>query len=161
MRAIPIFLILALSAPTLQAAPAEPIAAEKTDQGLWKKLQRRYEEARGSGRQGDKSYRKKIKEQYEKAKAAGEDVPQDVGEWIKEDLGNLRHWYYKVETIEEKDDLKLQQRLDKLGKERWECFEAVKVRKGFKVFCKRRRRSFLGMIPLRELLRWAGADGGE
>lgn len=161
MRAIIPILILTLSASTAFAVPAEPAVSEQVDEGLWKKLKRRYEKARGSDQEDEKSYRKKIKEQYERAREAGEDVPKDVGEWIKQDLGNLRHWYYKVETIEEKDDLKLQKRLDELGLERWDCFEVVKVRKGFKVFCKRRRRSFLGMVPLRELLRWAGADGGE
>ncbi len=88
------------------------------------------------------------------------DVPSDVGAWLKNDIENISRWYYHVETLKRPTDKAFNIRLDELGKERWECFQVIRDKKTWRVFCKRRKRSYLRMVPVNQLLEM-GSDGGN
>lgn len=90
---------------------------------------------------------------YLRARAAGEDVPDDVSEWIVEDFGRIGAWEYATVRVPASDPDELQRVLAERGTERWECFHVMDRDDGAVLLFKRHMRSYLGAIPLREVLR--------
>ncbi len=99
----------------------------------------------------ENQYWKKAKGLYEKAKESGEKVPEDIKEWIKEDIKKIGTWEYKVVFLDTRSNL--EEELNKLGKERWECFWIDKRENGLKLFLKRPAKSYLKAIPTMYLLK--------
>jgi hypothetical protein len=98
-------------------------------------------------------YWQKIKELYEKAKDSGEKVPEDILEWAKEDIKRAGKWDYKIVFIDPENENDLEQELNMLGNERWECFWVQAKSNGLTLFLKRSAKSYLKEIPLREIIR--------
>ncbi len=96
-------------------------------------------------------YWKKARELYEKAKESGEKVPEDIKDWIKEDINKIGTWEYKIAFLDAESNL--EKELNKLGKDRWECFWIEKRENGLKLFLKRPVRSYLKTIPTKHLLK--------
>ncbi len=96
-------------------------------------------------------YWKKAKELYEKAKESGEKVPEDIKDWIKEDIKKIGTWEYKIVFLDTESNLEGE--LNKLGKERWECFWIEKRENKLKLFMKRPVKSYLKAIPAKHLLK--------
>ncbi|MBI2840492.1 MAG: hypothetical protein HYX75_19405 [Acidobacteria bacterium] len=95
-----------------------------------------------------------VKKLYEKAKAAGDTVPSDVSEWVRQDLQNMNKWEYRIETLQAPGDQLLAKKLNDLGTEAWECFHVEREGKSVTLFCKRRMKSYLQVIPVRDLFRF-------
>lgn len=157
------FLAVILSAPG-SAAPAakkggssvETTAGEQT---LWRRVQKRYESAKKKGGASSKELREKVEKLYKQAKDSGEDVPSDVTAWLKKDIEYMSRWFYKVESVIAVTDKDIEKRLNELGKERWECFQVIRDRDTYRLFCKRRKRSYLSMVPVKQLLELGGGSG--
>lgn len=94
-----------------------------------------------------------VKKLYEKAKAAGDTVPSDVSEWVRQDLQNMNKWEYRIDTLQSPSDQLLAKNLNDLGTEAWECFHVDREGKSVTLFCKRRMKSYLQVIPVRDLFR--------
>jgi hypothetical protein len=97
----------------------------------------------------------RIRELYDAAKASGENVPSDLWAWAREDLDRVGTWQYKVVTIGGQSPARLEQDLNALGRERWDC-SAVPIPEGDRrglFVCKRPARSYLGQLQLRDVLR--------
>ncbi|MEE8382289.1 MAG: hypothetical protein V3R78_10505 [Thermodesulfobacteriota bacterium] len=99
-------------------------------------------------------YWKKAKELYEKAKESGETVPEDMVDWAKEDIKRIGTWEYKIVFLDVEGDSGLEEELNTLGKERWECFWIEKRENRLTLFLKRPTRSYLKAIPAGEIWRF-------
>jgi len=137
----------------------EPRMNPAVQQTLWHRVLQRYQDAKKKGGGVSKEFRKRIERLYKQAKEAGEDVPSDVTEWLKTDIENMTRWHYHIETLKSLENKTLDKKLDALGRERWECFQVVRDGTQWRLFFKRRKRSYLKMIPVRQLLEF-GPDGG-
>lgn len=62
-------------------------------------------------------------------------------EWAKEDLSKAGKWRYKVATIS--SPANLQEQLDKLGDEKWECGELKEVKGETVLICKQPEMSYV------------------
>ena len=110
----------------------------------------------------DSSYWEQIVALYESAKETGEQVPKDIYDWTLEDLSNIGDWEYKVLEISMVDSTALEEQLNELGADRWDCiWIQTKGTKTTFIF-KRPSRSYLRNIPLGELLKLVptGSLGG-
>jgi hypothetical protein len=107
--------------------------------------------------------REQVFELYEKAKDSGETVPENVSEWVQEDIERMWTWEYKVLQMEEVEPSALEEELNALGKERWECSMAVSPASQLTVLCKRQAKSYLKLIPFKDVLKLVpvGEGGGE
>ena len=93
------------------------------------------------------SYWERLNQLYEKARESGEKVP----DWVKQDIKSFGTWQYRVVMLKEAEAEQLESNLNELGAERWEVFWMEKQRSSWRLFCKRRNRSYLRSIPLGDL----------
>lgn len=100
---------------------------------------------------------------YQKAKQTGETTATSAKDWVVDDFQRGGSWQYQV--VEGPADVKRQQAmLNKLGNERWECYEVIAGPGGSVFYLKRRSQSVIRSLPARDLLRLVpllGAGGGE
>jgi len=95
-----------------------------------------------------------IQQLYDKAKAAGEDVPENVYQWAKEDVASIGDWEYRIVTMgTAAGDGPVEDRLNKLGRERWECFFLERDEDEIRLYLKRPRRSYISSIPFSDLMK--------
>ena len=104
-------------------------------------------------------WRARANELYELLRERGEAVPDDVSSWAQEDLESIGSWEYRVEPLEVGDPAALEARMNELGAERWECFAVTPSPGGSVMLFRRPARSYLGSIPLMELLRILALGG--
>jgi len=133
-----IFVVLsALAAGANQ--PAAQQGLEKEDPGLWQEVVRL----------------------YESAKEKGEQVPQDIYEWVRVDLRNQGSWEYRVVDVAATPPQLVEQRLNDLGAERWECIWIQPSGKMLRLFLKRPIKSYLRELSLPQLLRLLPSGGSD
>jgi hypothetical protein len=96
---------------------------------------------------------RQIEDLYQRAVERGEKVPDDVAEWAREDLRRIGRWEYRIEKFAHADDEALEAHLNRLGRERWECYWLRPEADGTTLFLKRPARSYLRQIPVSDLLR--------
>jgi len=129
--------VLLLAAGTGFAQQSEPASEEESD--LWIQAQ----------------------ELYELAKAAGEQVPGSLVEWVRQDLEKIGDWEYRVVALAGSAE-SMEQKLNELGQERWECFSVQADGKQTRFFLKRPAKSYVGSVPVSTLLRLLpGIGDGE
>jgi len=68
------------------------------------------------------SYWDIIKKKFEEAKSDDKELSDKAKEWIEEDIKKIGDWEYMVLSIKYEGTVKLEQKLNELGNERWECF---------------------------------------
>lgn len=93
------------------------------------------------------------RELYEAVKETGEKVPSDIYEWIREDIGTIGDWEYRVVSFPGSDATKIEEKLNQLGQERWDCFWVQPDDSGARFFFKRPARNYLKSIPFGDLLK--------
>lgn len=107
--------------------------------------------------------REQIVDFYERARESGETVPDDIREWVEDDLERMWTWEYKVLRVDGTDPEQLQEELSALGIQRWECSLTAYPKPELTLLCKRPARSYLKMVPFKDVLRFfpGGGGGGE
>ena len=109
-------------------------------------------------------YYEALRKKYEELVDESGKRSSDAYEWVQKDFKNMFSWEYKVVTFSLEDEVKLNDELEKLGVERWELVQAVPhgAKEEARFFFKRRPKSYLKSIPLKDLLRLlpTGGDGG-
>ena len=90
---------------------------------------------------------------YNRAKDAGEQVPTNVMEWARQDIGQIGAWEYRVLDLETNDPESLEKQLNALGAARWECFSVEDTPTGKRLYLKKAGRSYLRTIPTGDLLK--------
>ncbi len=96
---------------------------------------------------------KEARELYEAVKETGEKVPGDIYEWIRKDIGTIGDWEYRVVSFSGSDAAKIEEKLNQLGQERWDCFWVQPDDSGARFFFKRPSRSYLKSVPFGDLLK--------
>ena len=79
---------------------------------------------------------------YDGLRASGEKV-EDYAQWVKEDLEKSGTWEYKVVTLAPASDEDVEEKLNMLGAERWECFCLADGDDAERMFLKRAKESRL------------------
>ena len=92
---------------------------------------------------------------YQRALEAGEkmQIPDDVLKRAREEIKRVGTWEYRVMTLNTPEDPALEQRLNALGQERWECHATQHVNDVVRLVCKRPVRSYLKNIAVTDLLK--------
>jgi hypothetical protein len=94
-----------------------------------------------------------VQKLYEKAKDAGDDVPKNIADWVKAEFQRMGTWEYRIATFDANDYAELEKELNKLGKERWECFWLEREGNALRLACKRPAQSHLQALPVKELMK--------
>jgi len=104
----------------------------------------------------------KARELYEKAKRSGDNVPDDIAEWMQEDLQKAGDWEYQIvrtsPASDASDNEAVEALLNELGQERWECFWVERKNGEIEFFLKRPSRSYLKGLPMRDFLKFIPQD---
>ncbi len=99
---------------------------------------------------------------YEKAKEKGEQVPKDIYEWAREDVKGIGDWEYQILALDDPAPEQIQEKLNELGVERWDCFWVERRGDDLVLYLKRPPRTYLRHIPFSDLMRIipSGDSGG-
>lgn len=115
-----------------------------------------------SGSQESSPLLDRARELYEKAKRSGDNVPDDIAEWMKEDLQRVDDWEYKIVRTSPANDASdneaLEALLNELGQERWDCFWVERKNGEIELFLKRPSRSYLKGLPMRDFFKLIPQD---
>jgi len=96
-------------------------------------------------------YTAAVRELYETLKASGEAVPDNIVDWITEDIEKIGTWEYKVVTLDAGPPSGIGAILNDLGRQRWECFWIDRQGAGPTLYLKRPIKSYISTIPPRYL----------
>ncbi len=99
------------------------------------------------------SYWDKIKKKFEDVKSDDKELSEKAKEWIKEDIKKIGDWEYKAVNIKYESIDELENKLNELGNERWECFWVDKKEKVGVFIFKRPKISYLQKIPKGDLFK--------
>ena len=99
------------------------------------------------------SYWDKIKKKFEDLESENKELREIAKEWIKEDIEKIGDWEYKVVNLEYESIDELENKLNELGNERWECFWVEKKEEVVVFILKRPKTSYLQKIPKGDLLK--------
>lgn len=132
--------------------------AEKDDEGYIEQLKRLVDEltkqAEGAGKKG--------KEMTEKGKKAAEDTKM----WLKKDFGKIGDWEYTQAKVAVAEIGELDEKLNELGAERWECFWIFESKGSIHLMFKRPAVSYLRKLSQIDFMKaistmTGGGDGAE
>lgn len=91
---------------------------------------------------------------YDKIMESGGKVTEDAWTWIHEDWKRRGAWEYKVVIFDPNQDSTLEETLNELGEQRWECFWVGDKQDKLQLLFKRPRFSYLRSMPANDLLRF-------
>ena len=112
----------------------------------------------------EKSLWEQVQELYENARKEGEEAPRDFYDWIRSDMQNIGDWEYHVfESAAGETAESVEQQLNELGTERWDCIWIEQRGKTTRFVMKRPTYSYLQHVPLSQLLKLIplGGSGDE
>lgn len=109
----------------------------------------------------EESYIEKARKMYEQYRSDNKEVAEDTKEWIKKDLEKIGDWEYRIIHIAYVDLDKTEEKLNELGRERWECFWVEQRKDSLAFFFKRPKISYLQKIPKGDLLKLFGNGNGN
>jgi hypothetical protein len=95
---------------------------------------------------------------YKRAKESGEGVPADINDWVKQDIQKIGAWDYKIVTVDTNDPNAITEKLNALGRDRWECYWLENTETGKRCYLKKSARSYLRLIPAGDLLKLIPKD---
>jgi len=93
-----------------------------------------------------------VRRLYEEARGKGEDLSGSFFQWMREDIAQYNTWEYEVITVALGDDAIVAEGMNALGEERWECVGAYPHKNRLTLLFKRRPRSYLREIPVKEMM---------
>ena len=140
--------ILSLS---LAVLPVACLEQEKGDQAIPSSAE--------STQQSEDQYLETIKALYEKAKQSGEQVPDDITQWVTEDVKQIGAWQYFILELPTAENSEIEKRLNELGSKRWECYWVESTEAGKKFYMKKAGRSYLQRASRVIKLFPTGGDG--
>ncbi len=82
-----------------------------------------------------------------------------AADWTEDDLRKIGAWEYKVVRFEDSSDEALQEELNELGAERWECYWVEETEDDPRFYFKKTKRSYLRYVPIGDLMRVFLPDG--
>ncbi|QEG23872.1 hypothetical protein [Mariniblastus fucicola] len=106
-------------------------------------------------------------EMYKSLSESGMTTTTNVKDWVAEDWSNINAWEYQVVTVESAQLVEnpgiLQEKMNEAGKLRWECFHVSDGPGATMFYFKRRKRSYMKNLPLKDMLKLVPLldSGGE
>ncbi len=88
---------------------------------------------------------------FKSLKDQGLTTASSTGQWLSEDWQNMESWQYKVLAADSVPAVELEDKLNELGKQGWECFSIDDQRMIFK----KASESYLRRLPFKDILRLA------
>ena len=128
-------------------------ADEKKEKSYADRLKEAYDEGVKSGKEIYDKGVKGAKEKYTETFEDGKKWTEESKAWLAKDLENIGDWEYKVVSYGPKEFKALENDLNELGKERWQCFWVEPSGKEKVFYFKRTKMSYLSKIPTGALLR--------
>jgi hypothetical protein len=99
------------------------------------------------------SYWETIKSKFEELKSDNLEKSEKARNWIEEDLKRIGDWEYKVVKMSSSSFEEIEEKLNRLGDDRWECFWVEKKGKETVFYFKKPRISYLQKLPKGDLLK--------
>lgn len=104
------------------------------------------EESKSDVQKNAEQLGEKINDLYQQALASGDTVKQNVSDWTEEDYKKIGAWEYKVARLTVRPPTALEEELQKLGDDRWECYWVDELEgddSSNYFYFKRKKRSYL------------------
>ena len=90
----------------------------------------------------------KLNESVKELKKTVAALSNQTGALAGEEVEKILNYEYKVEDLKaDASRGELEKSLNELGKDRWECFQLEKQPDRYRVFCRRKPKSYLRLIP--------------
>ena len=90
---------------------------------------------------------------FQSLKGQGVTTTDNVTDWISEDWNNINAWEYQVISVESTQAATLQEKLNEVGKQRWECFHVSNGDAATTFYMKRQKKSYMKSLPLKDMLK--------
>lgn len=140
-----------------QQAEAEPGQAAAEESGVIDSVTGLFGDAADAGMNAASDSADYVGDLFHSLKDQGLTTADDTKQWVQEDFQAMGAWEYKVVVLSDSPE-DIEQKLNELGKNRWECFE-VSDRT---FFFKRSRKSYLRNIPMKDLIKFVPMmQGGD
>ncbi len=98
-----------------------------------------------------------VNEIYKSLSDRGMTSAKSAGDWVAEDWSSMYAWQYKVVSVDSKQIADnpevLAEKLNESGEQRWECFHVSDGIDGTMFYMKRRKKSYLKHVPLKDMMR--------
>ena len=107
-----------------------------------------------SSKQATMNVGKKIQDIFQLAKEQGTTTANNVLDFVKEDVARLGTWQYTSRTVTHENPQEVVSILNRLGKEKWECFWVDKQATQTTLYFKKPPKSYTNSIPFKDLLRY-------
>ena len=98
---------------------------------------------------------------YQASKREGLTGAQTMKEWVTTDLKSQGDWQYKIVAFDPSDPVEIENQLNELGQNRWDCYHVKTDDDQWTFFMKRSKKSYLKNIPLRDLANILPALSGD
>lgn len=131
-----------------------PQATPQEDLELLEWMRKMLEASRETGGEALEDTSRVLREIARRIGQQSMDTATHVAEWVRHDWNNIWAWKYRVVAAGDMASPVVEQKLNQLGQEGWECFHVGLGTDGTPVFYfKKPERSYLKSIPLRDLLK--------
>jgi len=107
------------------------------------------------------SYWETIKDKFEELKSDNLEKSEKARNWIEEDIEKIGDWEYKVIKMSSSNNEEIEENLNKLGTDRWECFWVEKRKEEIVFYFKKPKISYLQKLPTGDLLKIIGSTKQE
>ncbi len=104
------------------------------------------------------SYWDRAKKAYEEIGSNDRDLSEETKVWVQEDLEKIGDWEYKVVELRSQKSAEIEENLNKMGEERWECFFVRETKNSITLMFKRQKISYLQKASK---LDWSRLVGGS
>lgn len=89
------------------------------------------------------SYWERAKQVIEDVKTGDRSITEGTKNWVVDDVKKIGDWQNRVVKVEVSDPKAIEERLNSLGEERWECFFVERVEGHLMFYFKKSRISYL------------------
>lgn len=122
--------------------------AEATEEGVINSVTGLIGDAADAGMNAASDSADYVGDLFHSLKDKGLTTADDTKQWVQEDFQAMGAWDYKVVVLPDSTE-EMEQQLNELGRDRWECFEV----KDKTFFLKRPRKSYLRNVPMKDLIK--------
>ena len=130
------------------------VSSQYLGQAVCEEFQRETGASFESSKQATMNVGKKIQDIFQLAKGQGSTTANNVLDFAKEDIARLGTWQYTSRTVTHENPQEVVSILNRLGKEKWECFWVDKQATQTTLYFKKPPKSYTSNIPFKDLLRY-------
>ena len=102
-----------------------------------------------------------IKDIFKRAKDGGMTTANNVADFVKEDISKMGAWSYTQRTVTNENPQEVVNMLNRMGREKWECFWVDKQPDETTLYFKKSPKSYISSIPFKDMIRYLPELGGN